>query len=319
MQTKEQNTTTTAGRAATGARKAGRGFRISAGATIGRPVGEVFALAGDYENDPLWRSGVVDMRYETPGGPRPGARTREVMSLLGGRATTVAEIVEFERDRKTAFESRGAPVPEWGSRIFEPDDDSTTRFTYELSARPGGPWALLSPILATVLRRQAARDLKKLKTLLERGGPGAGATDGREGESRTGKVGIMQDNVQVVSDIYEAFGRGDVPAIFGRFHPEAEVYQSSQLPWGGEYRGHEELGVFLAKLTGAIESEVETGQFIDDEEGHVVQTGHTRGTVRETGARFDVPETHVWTVEDGKVRRFESYVDAAKMRAALGL
>ena len=178
MQTKEQNTTTIARRPAAGARKAGRGFPISAGATIGRPVGEDFALAGEYENDPLWRSDVVEMHYETPGGPRPGAQTREVMRLLGGRATTVAEIVEFERDRRTAFESRGAPVPVWGSRTFEPVGDST-RFTYELSARPGGPWALLSPVLATVLRRRAARDLKKLKALLEHGGPGSGATDGR--------------------------------------------------------------------------------------------------------------------------------------------
>ena len=142
----------------------------------------------------------------------------------------------------------------------------------------------------------------------------------------------MQDDVRTVKDVYEAFGRGDVPAIFGRFHPEAQVYQSSRLPWGGEYRGHEELGVFLAKLTGPIESEVETGQFIDDGEGHVVgsvavgdleghvvQIGRTRGTVRETGVLFDVPETHVWTVDDGKVKRFESYVDAPKMRAALGL
>ena len=77
--------------------------------------------------------------------------------------------------------------------------------------------------------------------------------------------------------------------------------------------------MFLPKLTGAVESEVETGRFIDDEDGHLVQIGHTRGTVRETGARFDVLETHVWTVEDGKVKRFESYVDAAKVRAALGL
>ena len=59
MQTKEQNTTTIARRSTTAARKAGRGFRISAGATIGRPVDEVFALAGEYENDPLWRSGGV--------------------------------------------------------------------------------------------------------------------------------------------------------------------------------------------------------------------------------------------------------------------
>ena len=128
-----------------------------------------------------------------------------------------------------------------------------------------------------------------------------------------------RDDVAVVRSVYDAFGRGDVPAIFGLFHAEAEVYQSSRLPWGGRYRGHEELGAFLTKLTSTIESEVDTGLFIDDEEGHVVQVGHTRGTVRGTGRPFDVPETHVWTVVDGKVLRFESYIDTAKMREALGL
>lgn len=80
----------------------------------------------------------------------------------------------------------------------------------------------------------------------------------------------MQDSVGAVKDVYDAFGRGDVPAIFGLFHPEAEVYQSARLPWGGEFTGHKELGVFLSKLTGAIESEVETGRFIADADGRVV-------------------------------------------------
>lgn len=169
MPTKEKEGTTVGGRTAIDAREADRGLRIAEGVTIRRPVGEVFAFAGDYENDPLWRSGVVEMQYETPGGLRAGARTREVMRILGGRATTVAEIVEFERDRRTAFESRGGPVPVWGGRTFEPAGGGT-RFTYELSMRPGGPWALLSRALAAMLRRRAARDLKKLKAPLEHGG-----------------------------------------------------------------------------------------------------------------------------------------------------
>jgi uncharacterized protein len=103
---------------------------------------------------------------------------------------------------------------------------------------------------------------------------------GTDNRNRTRRTGPMQDDARTVKDVYEAFGRGDVPAIFGLFHPEAEVYQSPRLPWGGEFRGHEELGVFLSRLTGAIESEVETGRFIDDEDGHVVQIGHTRGTVQ---------------------------------------
>ncbi len=51
----------------------------------------------------------------------------------------------------------------------------------------------------------------------------------------------------------------------------------------------------------------------------MVQIGRTRGRVRATGNEFDVPETHVWTVEDGRVTRFESYIDTPKMREALGL
>ena len=316
MTTTQRKQTVTPERTGASTRGFDRGFRIVASTTIDRPVEEVFTFAGDYENDPLWRSGVVEMRYEPPGDLRVGAQTREVMRFFGRPVTTVAEVVDFERPRKTAFESRGGPVPVRGSRTFEPIGEGT-RFTYELSARPGGLWTLLSPVLASMLRRQAEGDLKKLKTLLEHENPRS--RSGTDGQLERRSDDMPEDNIQVVKAVYDAFGLGDVPANFGLYHPEAEVYQSSRLPWGGEYRGHEELDVFLAKLTGAIESEVEPERFIDDGEGHVVQIGRTRGTVRETGARFDVPETHVWTVEDGKVMRFESYIDTAKMREALGL
>lgn len=316
MPTMQREQTVTPDRAGASTQRTGRGFRIVESAIIERPVEKVFALAGDYENDPLWRSGVVEMRYEPPGAPRVGARTREVMQLFGRRVTTVAEVVGFERDRRTAFQARGGPVPVRGSRTFEPVGEGT-RFTYELSAQPGGLWALLSPVLARTLRRQVEGDLKKLKTLLEQ--ENLRSRSGPDGHQKRRSKDVPEDNIQVVEAVYDAFGRGDVPAIFGLFHPEAEVYQSSRLPWGGEYRGHEELGVFLTRLTGAIESQVEPERLIDDGERHVVQIGRTRGTVRETGARFDVPETHVWTVEDGKVLRFESYIDTAKMRGALGL
>ena len=48
-----------------------------------------------------------------------------------------------------------------------------------------------------------------------------------------------------------------------------------------------------------------------------MQVGRTRGTVRATGAPFDVPEVHVFTVAGGRVTRFEAYVDTAALLAAL--
>jgi ketosteroid isomerase-like protein len=142
-----------------------------------------------------------------------------------------------------------------------------------------------------------------------------------EATNQTAEAGkdTTSPNVELVREVYEAFGRGDIATIFGLAHPGIEIYQSCRLPWGGRYKGLEGFGEFLAKLTGAIESEVESGRFIDDEEGHVVQTGRTRGKVKASGERFDVPETHVWTILDGKVRGFESYIDTKKMREVLGL
>ncbi len=35
------------------------------------------------------------------------------------------------------------------------------------------------------------------------------------------------------------------------------------------------------------------------------------GKVRGTGRDFDKSETHLWTIEDGRVVRFESYIDSS--------
>ena len=52
--------------------------------------------------------------------------------------------------------------------------------------------------------------------------------------------------------------------------------------------------------------------------GHeVVQYGRTRGTVRATGAAFDIPECHVWTVRGGQVREIRFYIDSSAMTDAL--
>jgi uncharacterized protein len=126
-------------------------------------------------------------------------------------------------------------------------------------------------------------------------------------------------NVDVVRSVYDAYGRGDVAAIFALFDTECVVQQSSRLPWGGTYRGHAGLGEFLGKLTQAVQSRVTTERYIDDEEGHVATIGWTRGTALATGRAFDVAETHIWTVAAGKVTKLEAYIDTAAMREALGL
>jgi ketosteroid isomerase-like protein len=130
---------------------------------------------------------------------------------------------------------------------------------------------------------------------------------------------MSQENVAVVRSAYDAFRRGNVQMIFHLLHTEIEIYQSEGVPWGGIYKGHQEIASFFKKLTETIESRVEPDHLIDDDAGHVVVVGHTRGRVRGTGREFDLPTVHVWTIREGKVVKFEAYIDTAEMRVALGL
>ena len=124
------------------------------------------------------------------------------------------------------------------------------------------------------------------------------------------------DNVTAVRNLYDAYRRQDTAAIFQSLDPEVEVYQSESLPWGGRYKGTDQVKGFLAKLTEHIDARVEVDQIIDTGD-HVVAVGRSRGRVRANGQQFDLAVAHVWTLRQGKVRRFEVYLDTPAMLNAL--
>jgi uncharacterized protein len=123
-------------------------------------------------------------------------------------------------------------------------------------------------------------------------------------------------NVDIIRAGYERFARGEMEAVWELLDPDVEFYQSSELPWGGRYKGHAQVRDFLAKLFGSIESKVSPEQFVEAGD-QVVEIGHTRGRARSTGKELDVPEVHIWTFANGRVVRFEAYIDHPKMLAAL--
>ena len=140
-------------------------FEVSCSVEIRRTPDVVFALAGDYANDPLWRTGVLSMVYETEGPPAVSTRTREKMRSMGRTVVTVAEVTEYSPAR-TAFRSLSGPIQCEGSREFLATA-AGTRFTYSLSLRPTGALWLLQPLLKQVLARQVRADVLRLKHQLE--------------------------------------------------------------------------------------------------------------------------------------------------------
>lgn len=123
-------------------------------------------------------------------------------------------------------------------------------------------------------------------------------------------------NVDVVRRIYDAFKRRDIPEALSLFAPDVELTQSSEVPWGGQYKGHDGVLQFFAKLTQSVNSTLALERFIDAGE-HVVAIGRTQGNVTSGDSRYDVPIAHVWAIKNGLVVRIQFYIDNPTMLSAL--
>lgn len=123
-------------------------------------------------------------------------------------------------------------------------------------------------------------------------------------------------DVEVVEAIYAAMAARDLGALPRLIAPDLVLTQDARLPWGGRFEGHDGFTEFAIALTGAISSVVETEAFFATDT-EVVQMGRTRGTVVATGAAFDIPEVHRWTVRDGRGRTAHLSIDTDAMLAVL--
>ena len=133
---------------------------------IARPPDAVAAFAMDPANDQRWIGALADVCVLTDGPVGPGTRVERVASFLGKRIEYVNEIVEYRPPERLAMRSVRAPFPMTVAYEFAPADDGTlARIRTEGDA--SGFYAIAGPLLAAAVRRGVARDLAKLKRLLE--------------------------------------------------------------------------------------------------------------------------------------------------------
>jgi uncharacterized protein len=127
-------------------------------------------------------------------------------------------------------------------------------------------------------------------------------------------------NSQTVQGIYEAFGRGDVPAILDRLShdvawdawPDQTSGQRAGIAWLAERRGRDQVGAFFESL-GALEFHEFAPTALIAGGNHVVALISVDVTVRDTDRRFRDDEIHLWQFgDDGRVTRFRHYVDTGK-------
>lgn len=121
---------------------------------------------------------------------------------------------------------------------------------------------------------------------------------------------FSNNNVDIVRGAYEAFGRGDVPAVLEVLDKDVIWTDMEGFPTGGTYVGAGAIlnGVFLPLGTEWNKFQANPDEFLESGD-HVVALGHYEGTYKTTGKGMRVPFAHVWTLRDGKVVKFVQYTD----------
>lgn len=122
-------------------------------------------------------------------------------------------------------------------------------------------------------------------------------------------------DVDIVREGYEAFGRGDVPAVLAMLDPDIEWVEPAGYPWGRTYRGHDEVVGLFQEAAARLGPDwrVEPDRFVATDDGVLVMGRHTGGR---DGGGWEVPFAMVWTMRDGRATHFRQYGDSALMREA---
>jgi ketosteroid isomerase-like protein len=132
---------------------------------------------------------------------------------------------------------------------------------------------------------------------------------------------MSQENVEIVEAIWAEFVRGRFPE--DRFTEAVTWSVAADEPEGGPeagpIRGPAEVQRMLASFWDTVDRPwVEADEFVDGGD-HVVVRWRGGGIGRASGIAVEWPETHVYTVRDGKVAEVREYRDFAEALEAVGL
>jgi ketosteroid isomerase-like protein len=129
-------------------------------------------------------------------------------------------------------------------------------------------------------------------------------------------------NVQILKDLYAAFGRGDIAAVLAGFDPKIEwreaegiPYRPSGEPWIG---GDAILQDLFMKLPADWDNFAVTPRDFYDAGDVVVVEARYTGTFKTTGKRLSAQVCHVWKVNNGKLTSFQQYTDTAQFQDVMG-
>ena len=131
---------------------------------------------------------------------------------------------------------------------------------------------------------------------------------------------MSQENVEIITRMYEAWNSGDIEALADVFDAAVEVHPAlSTFLASSVYRGHDGVAAWYAETFEPwAEMRAEPQRFLDAGERTVVVVGlHARVPGGEVELAGEI--AHVVTIRDGKIVRLDGYDSPEAALGAVGL
>jgi hypothetical protein len=124
-------------------------------------------------------------------------------------------------------------------------------------------------------------------------------------------------NEQFVKSAYEAYLRGDLPAVLGSFADDIIWHVPGASPLSGHRRGIDQVRQYFAELDRLVRvDEFDVNETFSNGD-KVVVLGRTRATVKASDGHLENEWAHLVTVRDGKIAALHMYNDSYAEYVAL--
>jgi uncharacterized protein len=129
----------------------------------------------------------------------------------------------------------------------------------------------------------------------------------------------VQAKVQIVKDVFAAFGRGDLQGLLALLTEDIEwITPGEGWPLAGTYRGRAGVAGLLQKASDMLEiSFLEPREFVGQGD-RILVVGSERGRVKATNRTFEAHWVIAFTVRNGKVTNVREYNDSLALARAFG-
>ena len=140
---------------------------VSTEIVIRRPREEVAVYSANPDNAPIWYVNIKEVQWKSQPPLALGSRIAFVATFLGQRLAYTYEIIELQPGSRLVMSTKEGPFPMETTYTWEDTADGATRMTLRNRGSPSGFSNLLTPFMASSMRRANQQDLTKLKQILE--------------------------------------------------------------------------------------------------------------------------------------------------------